>query len=151
VLVGLVASNTERRNSALLLIAFATSALLHVGTDFLLHHEDARPHWMPLTGWIFRSPVSYWDPNHFGRVFAVFEIALAGVLIVVIGRRYNRKSIWAVLLVASLGYSASIAASFMAQADHPKGPGTCEAVSSDYLPSKAPGLAEQRPSSDALR
>ena len=31
----------------------------------------------PLSSWRFVSPVSYYDPAHFGRVFMIVEIALA--------------------------------------------------------------------------
>ena len=45
-------------------IAFAGAGLLHLALDFPLHAGDGRPHFWPLTGWIFDSPVSYWDSSH---------------------------------------------------------------------------------------
>ena len=105
----------------------AASALLHVSADFLLHHEDARAQWHPISEWVFRSPVSYWDPDHYGKSFGVFEIALGISLVVVVGRRFSRRLVWAGLVVLLLGYSGTIAASFMEIASHDRGPGSCPA------------------------
>lgn len=105
---------------------FALSSLLHVATDFLLHHDDARAQWLPLSDWVFRSPVSYWNPDHYGRVFAVAEIGLAIGLVVTIGRRYSKRHIWLMLGVAMLGYTGSAAVTFMDMADHDRGPGSCQ-------------------------
>ncbi|MEM6890041.1 MAG: cobalamin biosynthesis protein CobQ [Pseudomonadota bacterium] len=42
-------------------IALSGAALIHLGLDFPLHHDDGRPHFWPLSGWVFESPLSYWD------------------------------------------------------------------------------------------
>jgi hypothetical protein len=55
-------------------IAFFGSVLLHCGVDLALHHDDAHRHFLPLTRWRFESPVSYWDPRHFGRLGALLEV-----------------------------------------------------------------------------
>lgn len=109
-------------------LVFASSALLHVGSDFLLHHDDARAQWMPFTEWVFRSPVSYWDPTHHGQIFMSFEIGLGLALIILVGRRFRTRWVWAALVVLSLGYGGSIAASFMSGGDHARGPGSCEGL-----------------------
>ena len=70
-----------------LVCIFALSSLIHVSTDFLLHHDDARAQLLPFTDWVFRSPVSYWDAAYYGKAFAIFEIGLAVVLITIVGRR----------------------------------------------------------------
>ncbi|SFS22048.1 cobalamin biosynthesis protein CobQ [Yoonia litorea] len=56
-------------------IALCAAALLHLGLDFLFHHDDGRAHFWPLSNWIFESPVSYWDPNHYGRIVGAIEVA----------------------------------------------------------------------------
>lgn len=71
------------------LIALAGAALLHIGLDFPLHHDDGRAHFWPLSNWIFQSPVSYWDRNHYAGIVAPIEIGLALVLCVVIWRRFK--------------------------------------------------------------
>ncbi len=45
-------------------IAFCAAALLHIALDFPLHHDDGRPHFWPVSDWVFASPISYWDPRH---------------------------------------------------------------------------------------
>jgi len=47
-------------------IALSGAGLLHLLLDFPLHHDDGRAHFWPFSDWIFESPVSYWDPSHFG-------------------------------------------------------------------------------------
>lgn len=53
------------------------SALLHLACDLPVHHDDAHRHFLPFTNWRFASPVSYWDPRHYGLVFMIFELAFA--------------------------------------------------------------------------
>lgn len=60
--------------------AFAGSGLLHAIVDFLTHHDDARSQLWPVTDWVFRSPVSYWDARYYGEAFALFELALVVLL-----------------------------------------------------------------------
>ena len=94
---------------ATLSLIFASAALLHVVTDFPLHHDDGRPHFWPFSDWIFRSPVSYWDPAHYGDLWSIFEIALAFVLLLVLWRRFNRTLVRSVLIVIGLSYVAMTA------------------------------------------
>lgn len=58
-------------------LLMAGSALLHIACDFPLHHEDAHRHGLPLTQYRFESPISYWDPKHFGIPVAICEALLA--------------------------------------------------------------------------
>jgi hypothetical protein len=109
-------------------LVFAASALVHISIDFLLHHEDARRQFWPLSEWIFRSPVSYWDPSYFGNYFAVFEICFGLILATVLLRRFSTRLMKSVLVVLCLGYIGPIYASFFGAADHYRGPGSCEAI-----------------------
>ena len=54
-------------------LLLAGSALLHLCCDLPVHHDDAHRHFLPLTHWRFASPVSYWDPDHHGMWFMLFE------------------------------------------------------------------------------
>ena len=54
----------------------AASAALHMLCDLPLHHEDAHRHFLPFTDWRFRSPVSYWDPKHYGLIALPVELVL---------------------------------------------------------------------------
>jgi len=61
------------------------SACLHMLCDLPVHHDDGHRHFLPISNWRFESPVSYWDPEHFGLVFAALELtfAIAGLIYVV--------------------------------------------------------------------
>lgn len=69
-------------------IAFAGAGLLHLATDFPLHHDDARQHFWPLSNLVFESPLSYWDSHH--HAASVAPLTLIAVLIsaAVIWRRW---------------------------------------------------------------
>jgi hypothetical protein len=55
-------------------LLFFASVGLHGLLDLPLHREDAHRHFLPLSGWRFESPVSYWDPAHYGAWSSAFEI-----------------------------------------------------------------------------
>ena len=71
------------------MIALCGAALLHLGLDFLLHHDDGRAHFWPVTNWIFMSPVSYWDGDHYGNIVGPLEIAASLLCCVVLWRRFS--------------------------------------------------------------
>lgn len=54
----------------------AASALVHVLCDLPLHNDDAHRHFLPFSHWKFVSPVSYWDPEHFGIYAMLAELAI---------------------------------------------------------------------------
>ena len=54
--------------------ALCAAALLHLGLDFALHHDDGRPHFWPLSNWVFESPVSYWDIRRGGAWIGPIEV-----------------------------------------------------------------------------
>ncbi len=79
ILVSLNLRNSEKQRVAFwtnLALPFAAAALVHSCADFLVHREDAHMHFWPLSQWRFISPVSYWDRNHYGAQFSLFEAAL---------------------------------------------------------------------------
>jgi hypothetical protein len=92
---------------------FAASALIHLVCDFLLHAKDAHQHFWPLSAWRFESPVSYWDPGHYGVYVGALEAALGLTLTAILFRRFRAKWIRAVLALAALTYLAVPAYFFM--------------------------------------
>ncbi|MEM8734514.1 MAG: DUF4184 family protein [Planctomycetota bacterium] len=52
------------------------SALLHIACDLPLHHDDSHRHFLPFSQFRFASPVSYWDPKHWGIPVAILEATL---------------------------------------------------------------------------
>ena len=83
-----------------ILRAFAGSGLLHALADFLTHNDDARRQFWPLSDWVFRSPVSYWDARSYGNVFAGFELALVVLLSALLWRRL--RSTWERVLILAI-------------------------------------------------
>ncbi len=71
------------------LVAFTGAALLHLAFDFPLHHDDARPHFWPVTDWVFESPVSYWDRNHYAGIVGPLEMLLCLALCAMLWRRFR--------------------------------------------------------------
>ncbi len=85
--VGFLAAYTYRSNMGMI---FCLSLLLHVAGDLPLHHDDAHRHFFPLSDWRFESPVSYWDPRHFGRLMSGLEV----LAVVACGARVITTSTW---------------------------------------------------------
>lgn len=63
------------------LIALALGSLLHSILDFFVHHSDAYRHFWPLSNWTFQSPISYWEPAHFGTLFTAVDAAVVLLLL----------------------------------------------------------------------
>ncbi len=85
------------------------SALLHAGTDFLVHAEDAHHHLWPLSDWRFVSPVSYWDPRHHGLVFAPLECLSALALLPAVWQASSRRAARGTVLLLAAAYVAGAA------------------------------------------
>jgi hypothetical protein len=69
-------------------IALTGAALLHLMLDFPLHHDDGRPHFWPVSWWVFESPLSYWDTRHGAHWLSPVEVTLAlGAAVVLWMRR----------------------------------------------------------------
>lgn len=83
------------------LIAFAGAGLLHLALDFPLHNDDGRQHFWPVSSWVFESPVSYWDPNHYGNIIGPLEVVLSLVLLAVLWRRF--RELWPRIFIFAAG------------------------------------------------
>lgn len=68
---------------------FAGAGLLHLLADFPLHNDDARAYFWPLSDWVFYSPLSYWDPRHYGNIIGPLEIAMSLILGIILWRRFS--------------------------------------------------------------
>lgn len=75
---------------------FAVACMIHTSIDIPLHYDDGPLLLFPLNwSWRFMSPVSYWDPQHYGTPFAIFEHSLVlGLLIYLIVIYRKRVSGW---------------------------------------------------------
>ena len=56
--------------------ALCASMLLHCSLDFPFHHDDGHRHFWPFSEYRFSSPISYWDPHHYGTVGAGIELCI---------------------------------------------------------------------------
>jgi hypothetical protein len=106
-LAGYVIARATRRARA---GALCLSMALHSLFDLPLHHDDAHRHFLPLSGWRFASPLSYWDPRHHGAAGAFGEVLLVTVASIVVARRTTSRAarlvLAVVVLVAVLAYAA---------------------------------------------
>ncbi len=82
-------------------IALCGAAMLHLIGDFLLHHDDGRAHFWPISNWIFQSPVSYWDPRHFGTIVGAAEVGASILCCAVLWLRF--KGVGMRILIGLLG------------------------------------------------
>lgn len=80
-------------------MAFAGAGLVHLLTDFALHNDDARPHFWPISAWVFESPLSYWDTAHHAAFVAPVTLAAVLVSAVVLWRRWPVLSVRLAVLV----------------------------------------------------
>ncbi len=84
------------------LVAFAGAGLLHLALDFPLHNDDARAHFWPVTDWRFISPVSYWDPRHYGGIVGPIEMAASLLCLGVLWRRFKTVPPRVIMALAAL-------------------------------------------------
>ncbi|MDE2663045.1 MAG: hypothetical protein OXI39_08585 [Gemmatimonadota bacterium] len=81
---------------------FVASMILHALGDLPLHREDAHRHFFPFSDWRFTSPVSYWDPAHYGGYAAIGEVLLVLAVSVFLFRAYRGRGRWIVAGVAGV-------------------------------------------------
>ena len=86
-------------------VMFASMAAHCLG-DLLLHHDDAHRHLYPFSNWRFNSPVSYWDPQHFGNIAGPLEAVAVVAGCVYLIKIYD--SLKARMLVAGLAAAYAV-------------------------------------------
>ena len=87
-------------------LAVSASALLHSLIDMACHRNDGHMHFWPLSNWRFVSPVSYWDPAHYGTAFSLFEATLGLLMAVLLFFRYKNSGVRLVLALLVIAYVA---------------------------------------------
>lgn len=93
----------DRLSSVLML--FALAAITHLFGDLPFHVDDGHAHFVPFSDWRFASPVSYWDPQHYGNIVSLLELALGMMLIAVLWRRFTDRMVRSLLVCAVLAYA----------------------------------------------
>ncbi|WP_306116468.1 MULTISPECIES: cobalamin biosynthesis protein CobQ [unclassified Roseovarius] len=82
-------------------MVFAGAGLLHLAFDFPLHHDDGRAHFWPLSDWVFHSPVSYWDRQHYGDIVGPIEMLVSFGFCILLFFRFGSLRSRAVICVAA--------------------------------------------------
>ena len=82
-------------------LLFASIAL-HCLEDLPVHHDDAHRHFWPLSNFRFESPVSYWDPDHYGAIASRVELVLMLVASAYVFNKVRSRQTKALLIVANL-------------------------------------------------
>lgn len=74
-----------------LFAVFFASMLLHDLLDFPVHNVDAHMHFYPFSSWRFISPLSYWDPQHYGNVVSLVEFLIVLISSYFVLRKINTR------------------------------------------------------------
>lgn len=82
----------------------AASALLHSITDFFVHADDAYRHFWPLFDWKFNSPISYWDPSHYGNIVGTLDTIVVFLLFIYLMKQTTSKMGQRGIVYASILY-----------------------------------------------
>lgn len=91
--------------------AFFAAMLLHGLADFPLHHDDSHRHLWPLTDWRFASPLSYWDPRHYGAWVTLAEVIAVAFSTALLWRRHTESGLRLLLglvVLVYLGYAVFV-------------------------------------------
>ena len=83
------------------------SLVLHSLLDLPVHNDDAHRHFFPFSHYRFISPVSYWDPKHYGNWVATVEILLVLALTPVVFNQLHTGLTKGVVVAIDLFYLMS--------------------------------------------
>lgn len=90
-LLGITLVWKKRRNTGSIhrwLFWFLLACLLHSFVDIFTHVDDGPLLFFPLNWSVrFHSPISYWDPRHYGREFSRFELGLDSFFVLYLLRK----------------------------------------------------------------
>ncbi len=88
--------------------AYADGWLSHLAIDFVTHHDDAWPPAWPVSGWRWRSPVSYWQTEHHARTWAAAETAALVLATVTVDAPRDRAAAMLPIALAGLGVTRGV-------------------------------------------
>ncbi len=81
------------------ILIFGIGYFLHIVIDFFTHADDAHKQFWPFSDWRFYSPVSYYQPQYYGRIVSVFETIMGLAIVVYLFVRFKK---WATRILAIL-------------------------------------------------
>lgn len=101
---GLMRGGGKHQYLGAVLTALGGAALAHIALDFPLHVDDGHTHLWPLSDWKFVSPVSYWDPAHFGNWVRPVELLIGIACLIVLFRRFKARWVRVLTLLGIAAY-----------------------------------------------
>lgn len=109
-LFGLILTRIKTtRNWGIFTGLFALAALSHIALDVPVHTVDAYMHFLPVTEWVYNSPLSYWNPNEGARYVAIAETLIVIFAMSVLWVRFPKFFIRTILLLISIYYIVLLA------------------------------------------
>lgn len=75
---------------------------LHAFVDFFVHNDDAHRHFLPFSDYRFESPVSYWDPAHYGNITSALEVVLLVLLSIYAWHKWDSRAAKITIAIALL-------------------------------------------------
>ena len=94
--------------------AFAWSLLIHCAFDFLTHHDDGHHHFFPLSDFVFESPISYWDRDHYaGIVEPIEKVVILAASIYLFPRLKTRLARWCLVVINVVFLASYLISSFL--------------------------------------
>lgn len=93
--------------------AFFASLCLHSLIDLPLHNDDAHRHFFPLSDYMFMSPISYWDPRHYGFAATFAETVTVMIASFVVWRGLKLRLGKALLVMVNLLYILGVVLYFI--------------------------------------
>ena len=96
---GLWRGGGRHRQAGLVVAVFGAAALAHIALDFPLHVDDGHTHLWPFSDWKYVSPVSYWDPAHYGNWVRPLELVIGMACLVVLFRRFRARWVRALVII----------------------------------------------------
>jgi len=90
------------------LLIFSVGYFLHISVDFVTHADDAYPQFWPITDWRFFSPISYWQPQYYGRIVGVVEAIMGLAIVTYLVIKFKQWPIRIAAILMALPYGVSL-------------------------------------------
>ncbi len=90
------------------LLIFSVGYFLHISVDFVTHADDAYPQFWPITDWRFFSPISYWQPEYYGRIVGVIEAIMGLAIVTYLVIKFKQWPIRIAAVLMALPYGVSL-------------------------------------------
>jgi len=90
------------------LLIFSVGYFLHISVDFVTHADDAYPQFWPITDWRFISPISYWQPEYYGRIVGILEAIMGLAIITYLVIKFKQWPIRVAAVLMALPYGVSL-------------------------------------------